>query len=230
MKRIYLAIILSLLSTGALFSQNFNGHIQFELDYKGSGVEQFKAMMPNSYDYFFLNGDMMMRINGGMAAAMMGDFIVYGKAGEAYMVKHSESKAYKMNADDAKKSDTGEKADVKVEDTGETVEILGYTCKKYKVTSTSGDGAGQSQYLYATEELKISKPKKASDLGSTGSMFSDKVKGFPLKVEMTMNQAGMTITMIMTAVKIDDSKPDKGLFEIPDSYKIADFNPAMFGF
>lgn len=225
MKKIYSTLIIAICLVGSIVAQNFNGHIQFEIDYKGSGVEQFKAMLPNSYDYYFLNGDMMMRINGGMAAAMMGDFIVYGKAGEAYMVKHTESKAYKIEGDKNDKKKEGEESDVKVEDTGETMEIMGYTCKKYKVTS--GDA---TQYMYVAEELKISKPKKAADLGSGGSMFVDKIEGFPLKMEMTMNQGGMTITMVMTAVDVDDSKPSKDLFEIPGSYQIAEFNPAMFGF
>ena len=230
MKNILSIIIAVFTLTGSVFAQgNFSGQITYELDYKGQGVEAFKSMLPGSYDYFFRDGDMLFRMNGGMAAAMMGDFVVFGKQGEAYMVKHAESTAYRMDSDADKGKEEVDNAGLKVEDTGETADILGYKCKKYKITLEDDEAKG-TQYMWVTDKLNIAKPKGAGKVSSTGAMFSEKIKGFPLKVEMTMNQAGMVITMVMTATNIDDSKPEKSLFQIPDSYKIKEFNPAMFGF
>lgn len=204
--------------------EKFNGTVHYKLDYMGSGIEAFKGMLPNGYTFKFLNGDMLMRMEGGMAAAMMGDIVHQGKKGETYMLKPSDKKALKMASDDSKAT-----ADPKVEDTGETETIAGHKCKKYKVTITK-DGESLINYIWATKDIDVVKPKKASGMGSGGSLFVEQIDGYPLKVQVTSNMAGMSFTMTMTADKLDDTAPSKDLFIIPSDYKIEDFDPKSFGF
>lgn len=222
---ILMAIVFStLMAVNA--QEKFNGTVHYELDYMGSGIEAFKGMLPNGYTFKFLNGDMLMRMEGGMAASMMGDIVHLGKKGETYMLKPSEKKALKMKSDGGEEKNS---SGVSVSTTGETETIAGYKCTKYKLTTTV-NGEAVTNYIWATDELKVQKPKKASGMGSGGSLFVDEIQGYPLKVQVTSNMAGMSFTMTMTADKLDNTAPSKDLFVIPSDYKVEDFNPKAFGF
>ena len=227
MKKLMLMLTIVIGSLMVVNAQDkFNGTVHYKLDYMGSGIEAFKGMLPNGYTFKFLNGDMLMRMEGGMAAAMMGDIIHQGKKGDTYMLKPADKKALKMTSD---KADDKASSDVKVDDTGETETIAGHKCKKYKVTINK-DGETITNYIWATEDINVAKPKKASGMGSGGSLFVEEVKGYPLKVQVTSNMAGMSFTMTMTADKLDDTAPSKDLFVIPTDYKVEDFDPKAFGF
>lgn len=227
MKKILLMLTITLSTLMLVNAQEkFNGTVHYNLDYMGSGIEAFKGMLPNGYTFKFLNGDMLMRMEGGMAAAMMGDIVHLGKKGETYMLKPADKKALKM-ASDGKDSNAG--SDTKVEDTGETETIAGHKCKKYKVTVTK-DGENLTNYIWATKDIDVVKPKKTGGMGSGGSLFVEQIDGYPLKVQVTSNMAGMSFTMTMTADKLDNTAPSKDLFVIPSDYKVEDFDPKAFGF
>lgn len=227
MKKIFLMLTIALSSILLANAQEkFNGTVHYNLDYMGSGIEAFKGMLPSGYTFKFLNGDMLMRMEGGMAAAMMGDIVHLGQKGETYMLKPSDKKALRMASDE---NNATSNSDTKVEDTGETETIAGHKCKKYKVTINK-DGESIINYIWATKDLDVVKPKKASGMGSGGSLFVDQIDGYPLKVQVTSNMAGMSFTMTMTADKLDNTAPSKDLFIIPSDYKVEDFDPKSFGF
>ncbi len=112
--------------------------------------------------------------------------------------------AVPMDNTDENKDD--ENDDAEVELVKETVEIAGYTCKKYIIT----DEDGNEMIMYTTEDIKKQQ----------GGRFSNgKVTGFPLKIEIDQSM----FRMIMTAEEVTEKykEDDMGLFslEIPEGYE-----------
>lgn len=223
-----MVLVCTTIITVTAFAQNFEGTMTFGLDYLGSGISAYKAMLPDGYTYNFKGGDLRFSMNGGMAAAMMGDFVYKGKEEKTYMLKPSEKKAYIID-NEAKKAAADQKPDIKVEKTGEKADVLGYNCDKYKVVVSTKDGE-LTQFIWATTDIKYQKPKKSGALGAGSSLFVDGVDGFPLKMQMAMEMAGMSVTMVMEATKIDKTTPDKALFDIPSDYKQEPLDLTKMGF
>ena len=71
------------------FSQNsFEGKIVYSITMEGEQAEETAAVMPQSYEYIFKGKNLKMKMNGGMMAAMMGEFIVDGENQTTYMINH----------------------------------------------------------------------------------------------------------------------------------------------
>ncbi|MCG9912398.1 MAG: DUF4412 domain-containing protein [Flavobacteriales bacterium] len=226
MKKLIICFITGLIATTTLQAQNFEGQITFKMEVKGENAALFAAMMPNSMDLFFLNGESMIRNNGGMMAGRIGD-IVTKKDGSTYMVLHKKKTVYKMGKEDTKTS-----AEFKPVITREGEEtVKGYKCTKYLVKFPSKEDAKGElyQYLWATKDIDVAKPQT---VGSSSNMFLKEIEGFPVKVDqyITMSQmGGMTINTEMTLEKIEQKKPDASLFEIPKKYKMEDFDESKLG-
>lgn len=214
-------LALMILSAPAFAQKPFEGTIVYSIKMLGENADQMAAFMPESYEYSVKDHLLKFKMNGGMTAAMMGEFIVDGKAETAYMVKHNEQTVYKMPTEDEDEAEVGGEPQITKED--ETIEIAGYQCQKYAVTKDMGNGEESTQYLWVTEEIQIEKPKKSKKM-SGGNIFVDGIDGFPLKV-MTET---MGMTMIMTATTLDMTKLDKEEFEIPSNYEMKEFDPSSF--
>ncbi|HRV54730.1 MAG TPA: hypothetical protein P5264_04270, partial [Mangrovimonas sp.] len=94
-------------------------------------------------------------------------------AGKVYM-----KNSYEPSEEDLK--------DITVEKTGETKDILGYSCAKY-VTTISKNGATVKMDIYATDKLAA--------VSNQTTSFGDTIKGYPLLMEMKMNQGGMDMVI-----------------------------------
>ncbi|SHH14578.1 protein of unknown function [Chryseolinea serpens] len=115
-----------------------------------------------------------------------------------------------------------EKVDYKVTKTSETTKILGYTCTKYAVESTSKDPEAKkyamTQFFWTTTDIKgidlksLSKQRMGN---SQQSLFYEQIEGVPLKIEMNMPQGHMA--MEVTELK-KQSLPASD-FEVPAGYK-----------
>ncbi|MCB0426454.1 MAG: DUF4412 domain-containing protein [Mangrovimonas sp.] len=123
-------------------------------------------------------------------------------AGKVYM-----KNSYEPSEEDLK--------DITVEKTGETKDILGYSCAKY-VTTISKNGATVNMDIYATDKLAA--------VSNQTTSFGDTIKGYPLLMEMKMNQGGMdmVITMEVTEIKKESVSSDKFDLTPPDGYKQVD--------
>ncbi|HPF96088.1 MAG: DUF4412 domain-containing protein [Flavobacteriaceae bacterium] len=123
-------------------------------------------------------------------------------AGKVYM-----KNSYEPSEEDLK--------DITVEKTGETKDILGYSCAKY-VTTISKNGATVKMDIYATDKLAA--------VSNQTTSFGDTIKGYPLLMEMKMNQGGMdmVITMEVTEIKKESVSSDKFDLTPPDGYKQVD--------
>lgn len=219
MKKLFTFLFVIAVSVTALNAQDaFQGTLKYDFKMMGEGVEQFQAMLPTGMEMAVRKSDMTVEIQGGMAAMMMGKILVKGKKGKSYMIKDSEETIYVM---DPKKNDDGAD-DVKPEITkeDETINIAGYECQKYKVTTETAQGP-VTQYVWVTEKLKMPEMKGNASMGGMGSSLS--VKGLPGMALKTMAVQG-PMTIIVTATKVDKNVPDKSNFKLPKGYSKEEFD------
>jgi len=101
--------------------------------------------------------------------------------------------------------------DVTVTKTSETKEFLGYDCVKYNVV-TKKQGVEVKMDVYATEKLNA--------LSDQTVVFGEKLKGYPLYMEMHVNQMGaeMVIKYEVISVKADKVADDKFDMTVPEGY------------
>lgn len=227
MKKLLSFLFAAVLTVGMLQAQDFNGKIVYSFDVAGEGAEQVKPFMPESMSMTFLKSDMIMEMNGGMVAMMMGKILVQGKKGKAYMIKDAEETIYVMSSADDKDEEEGEEeAKPEVKDTGEKETIAGYECSKYEIINETPEGP-VSSYAWATDKIKPAKGKSQGGISGMGmsAMSVEGLPGMPLKMETA--QGPMTI--IFEAKEVDTNTPDKSLFKLPKGYDKEDFDPSMFG-
>lgn len=212
-----------LLASSQLFAQTNEGEIKFSISYEGKDVEQLKAMLPSAYHMWFKNGNTKMVTEGGMQAAMIGDIISKSNEGFIYFVNSNTKTVNKVKQEEQKQSDV--KPEV-VKEKGTAV-ILGHTCQKYKVTIKGKDGSSDLvNYVWAAEDIDIKGTSTKSKFGAGQFMFEG-IKGFPLKIELNMNQAGMTMKMVLTAVSLNLKGIDDAVFNIPSDYKVEEGLPGI---
>lgn len=221
MKKI-LSLFMGLVFTAGVASaqDSFNGTIVYNFEFQGEGVEQFQAMAPKTMTMTYLDQNMIMEMDGGMMAMMMGKIMVHGKKGKAYMIKEAEETIYVMN-NDKDDSEEEEGPEPKVTKTDEVKTIAGIECHKYEITVETPMGE-QTSYAWASDKIKPSKGEGMSGMGM-GSMSIDGLPGMPLRTEM--NQGPVTI--VLEAASIDQTKPSKKLFKLPKGYDKEDFDPSM---
>lgn len=227
MKRILSIILLVSISTFSWAGpDDFEGNITFGIDLEGTGTDMLKAMLPNNYVYVIKEKQMLFKMQGGMVGGMIGEVVINANDGNHYMVKHSEQTAYKIEEESVNKGNKMAE-DIKITPMDETLNILGYKCKKYKVTVIK-DGVSTDQFIWATPDITVSGQNEVgSDL--SGNIFYEGVKGFPLKVETTINKMGMSFKMIMTATDVLSNTVESSIFSIPSSYKVEKFSPSAMG-
>lgn len=83
--------------------------------------------------------------------------------------------------------------DVKVVASKDTKNILGYVCNKYDVTMIK-QGTKVQMELYTSGKV----PAKSQHMAA----FGDKIKGYPMYMEMKMNQMGADIVIKMEVTEI----------------------------
>lgn len=225
MKRIFIYLFLLLGSLSTLTAQDtFQGTVTYTYEVKGENAEMMQAMMPQKMVVKYGKKHMMTYMEGGMMAGMMGKIVVDTESGESFVIKDDEKAVYMMKKEDLEQAEQP-KVNNSIEE-GETKDILGYTCKKYKLSATQ-NGQEVTQYIWATEELK------APDLRTPGMQqmsnmgLAEHVKGFPMEIEIAM--PGMKTTMIMRVSELDDTKISASEFKRPEGYETKDFSEFMKG-
>ena len=193
-------------------AQNFSGTITYHPTVTGENAAMAQAMMPSSYIYKVSDQNLLLKIEGGMMASMMGDFLVVGKKGKSYMIKHAEKKAYLIK----KIEDTGEKSSPVITKEDETAVILGHTCQKYKVELENAGMGTMTQYVWAAADLKLAEPKAGTKKLDMGSISIKGIDGIVLKSVTEI----MGMTMTNTATDISTEVPSKSTFTVPKGYKV----------
>lgn len=223
MKKLLVVLAVMMVGTYTFAQTTFNGTVTFSVELKGDMVDMLKSMMPNKQVYHYSEGNFRMETLGGMASGQ-GDILYQAKNDKTYILNTARKKAQEMTNG---QSETTKDADVTVTETGETEVILGYKCDKYKVVIKTKDGE-MVQYIWATKDLQPVKPKNASNIEAM-SAITDKIKGMPLKIQLEINQMGLSFLMVTTATNIDNKKPSDDLFVIPSDYTVEAFDPKKIG-
>jgi hypothetical protein len=221
MKKISVIFWAFVLLSGTAFAQaNFQGTMKYEFNFMGEGIEAYQAMLPTAMELKVLKTDVLMEIQGGMAAMAMGRTLSKTKTGMSYMIKDSEETIYVMDPK-ANKDEEPAAADPVVTKEDEIITIAGYECQKYQIVAQSAQGENTS-YVWVTDKFTIPKAEQGSGGGMSGMLDIKGVTGTPLKVMTT--QMGMTVTV--TAKEISTTMPDKKLFKLPKGYAKEPFDMA----
>lgn len=112
-----------------------------------------------------------------------------------------------VNEEDAK--------DVTVVKGNKTKTVLGYECKQYTATIDK-DGVKMEMEMYTTEAIPV--------VSQQTTTLGDKVKGFPLYMNIKMNQMGAELYVTTEVTKIEEQTVSSDLFDTtpPEGYKNAE--------
>lgn len=137
-----------------------------------------------------------------MSSPMAGNSIVIldgDKKQVLAMMDNMMGKKYSLKSIEPNEEDL---KNVTVVESTETKTILGYTCKKYDITLIK-QGVEVKMELYTSEKL--------SALSQQTTGLGNKVKGYPMFMEMKVNQMGadMIIKMEVTDIKSEKVSDDK---------------------
>jgi GLPGLI family protein len=201
----FLLLIFFALFSFQTLAKEFKGVVTYKITVEGSGVtDDMKNMMPKTMTMTIMGNkarsEMIMSM-GKTISITDGDT----KETVTLMDMMGQKIAIKSNADEIK-TELDKAPKVKVEVTGETKDILGYTCKKAVVTNLEDDS---EFYVYFTEELG------SSALNFDQPQFKD-INGVMLEFEIPNEQ----FTMKFSAVSVEKKSVSESEFTIPEGYQI----------
>ncbi len=224
MKKILFLVLILSVSTIAWTQKNFEGLIKYDVKILEKQFAMFASMMPNEYEFYIKGQDILYRVNGGITATFLGDFLSKGKEGKTYMINRNQKTIYTLD----EQSQLRDKS-TKITATKETKSILGYNCKKYIMELKADDGSIIEQTLWVTSDIQFTKPKSNESVsGISNSFFIDGIHGFPLQVTSSTVTNGMRVTIDMIAKKVEPKTLDATIFELPKDFKIEKFkNPFL---
>jgi len=90
--------------------------------------------------------------------------------------------------------------------------IATYECTKAILTTIGKDKKEQKMTVWFTEKLKLSNSKTKNRRGP--SMNFGDLKGRPLEIEMSMNQGGMDLKLLVTATEVITAKIEDSVFKV----------------
>lgn len=205
-KLFFVLVVMSLSVSGyAQKVKTFNGVVKYGIAYEGEEVDAAtKAQLPT---------EIVVSISGKKVrseqATPMYKMATVSNLGDGSTIILFDYMGMKIAVNQTKEESEASKLESKYEDpiikfVDETKVIAGYTCKKAEVTMDE-----DIIEVYYTDEVAV--PAGIND----NSGFKG-ING--LLMQYSMNQNGMI--MIMTVKEVKKSKPQMGLFLIPDDYDV----------
>jgi len=139
--------------------------------------------------------------------------IVDGNSNKMLMLMDNPmaGKIYKLNDINLTEED---KNNIEVTKGDQTKTILGYECQQY-IMNIKKDGMDMKMNMYSTDAINAFTPETAQ--------FGELAEGFPLYMEVTMNQMGanINITHEVTVIEKASVPDDKFNLTPPEGYKEA---------
>lgn len=217
---VIIAILTISLSGCSIFqggNKSFEGVIKYSIDVEGDVDDQTMAALPTGVTEYY-KGTSIRKDQESLSYSV--GVITKGETGETIMLMDipmmGQKFAYKQSKEEIEEA-KAEMEDNKPEisETGETKEILGYTCKKADVMIED-----DIYPVYYTTEITL-------DANPNENGMFEGIEGVIL--EYTVNQQG--IVMHFTATEVKKEKVPAATFEIPEDYdvKTAEEIEAMFG-
>jgi hypothetical protein len=132
-----------------------------------------------------------------------------GEVPEEYKKTYQEA----MNAGRVK----NEKSKISLENTGESSNILGYACMKYKVS----DESDIQSFVWLAGAIHVDFPEGMDHYaGPLDGLLTH--EGFPLRIENSSRSQGLVLKMIAEAQKVQKTSLSHDLFEVPTGYHVED--------
>lgn len=150
---------------------------------------------------------------------MIADF----KTMTGYVLNTSDRMFLEMKMNAVGKIPEGLKEEIQVQTTGETRNIAGYNCRKYKVTFMnrtytqwlSKEVKGYKELRSINDRLSsVVRQNPLFQMGIVGKM--DRLDGFPVMTVMKM-EGGLTKTVVLR--KVSTLPLDASVFQVPVGYK-----------
>jgi len=198
----------------AMMDSNPQMKAQIEKMVAGLQGGDMNSMIPKGLTVKIKNQNSLTKMEGGMFAS---EILSLNDKAKTYSLDRANKTYSVLNAPDEKEKTTKD-ADVKVTKTSETAKVLNYNCTKYIVDITSAGGTKMTQYIWATTEIKDFDLKSLAKqrFGKGGQrMFYESIDGVPLKIEMRMAEANMS----MEATGIKKEALNASDFVIPADFK-----------
>lgn len=217
---LFIAVLTISLSGCSIFQggdKSFEGVIKYTIDYEGDIDEETLAQAPTGVTEYYKGT----KVRKDQESMMYTVGVISDNSTEENIVlmdipMMGEKIAYKQSAEDKEEAEAMmEENKPEYNETGETKEILGYTCKKVDVTM------GEDIYpIYYTTEINVEGNPNES------GQFPE-IEGVIL--EYTVAQQGMV--MKFTATEVEKQKLNDDMFGIPEDYtlKTAEEMEALFG-
>jgi GLPGLI family protein len=201
----WLVIAIFTLFSFQSLAKEFKGVITYRITVEGSAVtDEMKTMMPKTMIMSIVGNksrsEMVMSM-GKTISITDGD----AKTAITLMDMMGQKIAIQSNYEEIMK-EIGDAPEAKVEVTGETKEIAGYTCKKAVVSIPAED---QEIIVYFTEELGT------GAINFDNPQFKD-INGVMLEFEMPNAE----FTMKFEATSVEKKNVPESDFTIPDGYQI----------
>lgn len=170
------------------------------------------SMMPKELIAKIKDQNSLVKMEGGVFSSE----ILYLKNNDQTYSIDRKNKTYSVLSAPAK-SEKVSNLKYKVTKTSEKTKILNHLCTKYIVDATEGDVKKMTQYIWATTEVNFDLKALAKQRvgNSEHRLFYEEIDGLPLKTEMKLSQADIT----MEAKEIKQEPLDANQFIIPADFK-----------
>ncbi|MFD2823195.1 hypothetical protein ACFS5M_05905 [Lacinutrix iliipiscaria] len=131
---------------------------------------------------------------------------------EKKMLVYMNNQAGKVYAESTFDSSEDDSKNVTITKGEETKTVMGYECTKYNVV-VENEGTEVKMNIFATDKI--------SAISQQTVTFGEEFKGFPMYMEIEMNQMGIDMTMTMEVTKIEPQTVSEDKFDMtpPEGYK-----------
>jgi hypothetical protein len=203
---------------------NAQDNVTVKMSVKVEGLPEEYAGMAENDVVVYMKGDKTKR----EVTSMMGSQIYLndGQTTTALMEQMGNKQGWTMTKAEQEadeKENAGKKTKPTIEYTNEKKTIAGYECTKSIVTSQTGKDKEKKDVktdVWFTEKIKAPKGARRNDMGPDIS----ELKGFPMQMEMAMNQGGMELKMISTVTEVDTKPIDDSVFKVnTEGYKMMSY-------
>ena len=195
-----------------------NPQMKAQMEKMMSGMQQnggdLGSMMPKELVIKIKDQNSLVKMDGGMFSSEM----LYLKGKDQTYSLDRQNKTYSILNTPVNTERKSPAMDYKVTKTSETATILNHVCTKYIVEASSNGTKKMMQYIWATTEIKDFDLKSLAKqrVGNSGhKLFYESIDGVPLRTEMMMQEA----TMTMEATEIKRESLDAAIFIIPADFK-----------
>lgn len=178
---------------------------------QGGGMDM-SSMIPTGFIFKVKGGNTLTIVEGGM----MPMEVLHLKDQDKTYQLDRKNKTYSEMYNGTGSVDPTDKLQVKVTKTSETTTILNYKCTKY-IATVEEDGKTVNQIYWTTTDIKDFDMKSLTKqkIGQGQQILYDGIDGVPLRMEMTMPEARMT----MEVTEIKKESLSAAQFTIPSDYK-----------